>query len=79
MLRLGVIMYADGLIEISGAFSRLLDARASNSVKTESTSIQIPQFHRTSALRFRALLTKGVDVRTDVGRRRLSLAPLFMR
>jgi hypothetical protein len=38
MLRLHVIMYSDGLVEIGGAFGGLLDVRASNSVKTESTS-----------------------------------------
>jgi hypothetical protein len=38
MMRLGVIVYADGLIEITGAFGRLLEAKPSNSVKTESTS-----------------------------------------
>jgi site-specific DNA recombinase len=38
MLRLGVIMYADGLVEISGAFGGLLDVKSSNSVKTKSTS-----------------------------------------
>jgi site-specific DNA recombinase len=38
MLRLNIIMYADGLIEIAGAFTGLLEANPSNSVKTESTS-----------------------------------------
>jgi hypothetical protein len=38
MLRLNAIMYRDGLVEITGAFTRLLDAISSNSVKTESTS-----------------------------------------
>jgi site-specific DNA recombinase len=38
MLRLNAIMYADGRIEIVGAFAGLLDARTSNSVETESTS-----------------------------------------
>ena len=38
MLRLNVIMYADGLVEIAGAFTGLLEANRSNSVKTESTS-----------------------------------------
>jgi hypothetical protein len=38
MLRLNAIMYRDGRVEITGAFTRLLDAISSNSVKTESTS-----------------------------------------
>jgi site-specific DNA recombinase len=38
MLRLNAIMYADGRVAIVGAFAGLLDARSSNSVKTESTS-----------------------------------------
>ena len=38
MLRLNVIMYRDGRVEITGAFMGLLDAMSSNSVKTESTS-----------------------------------------
>ena len=38
MLRLNAIMYRDGRVEITGAFTGLLDAMSSNSVKTESTS-----------------------------------------
>ncbi|MDP9475500.1 MAG: zinc ribbon domain-containing protein, partial [Actinomycetota bacterium] len=38
MLRLNVIMYAEGLVEISGVFGGLVDMKSSNSVKTESTS-----------------------------------------
>ena len=38
MLRLNAIMYRDGRVEITGAFTGLLDAMSSYSVKTESTS-----------------------------------------
>ncbi len=38
MLRLNAIIYADGRIEIVGAFAGLLDANLPNSVKSESTS-----------------------------------------
>jgi hypothetical protein len=38
MMRLNVVMYADGLAEVTGAFAGLLDTRRVVSVKTESTS-----------------------------------------
>src|SRR5215216_5446334 len=38
MLRLNAIMYADGVVEIAGTFTGLLDVKPSNSVKTGSTS-----------------------------------------
>jgi hypothetical protein len=38
MMRLNVVMYADGLAEVTGAFGGLLDSLGMISVKTESTS-----------------------------------------
>jgi hypothetical protein len=38
MMRLNVVMYADGLVEVTGAFGGLLDTSGVVSVKTESTS-----------------------------------------
>jgi flagellar motility protein MotE (MotC chaperone) len=38
MMRLNVVMYADGLVEVTGAFGGLLDTSGAVSVKTESTS-----------------------------------------
>jgi site-specific DNA recombinase len=38
MLRLGVLMYRDGSVEITGAFAGLLDTRRAFSAKSESTS-----------------------------------------
>jgi hypothetical protein len=38
MMRLSVIMYADGLVEVAGAFGGLLDVKPLNSVETESTA-----------------------------------------
>ena len=38
MMRINALMYADGLVEITGAFGGLLEVGSSNSVKTESTS-----------------------------------------
>ena len=38
MMRLNVVMYADGLVEVTGAFGGLLDVSGVVSVKTESTS-----------------------------------------
>jgi predicted nuclease with TOPRIM domain len=38
MMRLNVVMYADGLMEVTGAFGGLLDTSGVVSVKSESTS-----------------------------------------
>jgi hypothetical protein len=38
MMRLNVVLYADGLAEVTGAFGGLLDSSGMISVKTESTS-----------------------------------------
>ena len=38
MMRINALMYADGLVEITGAFGGLLEVGSSHSVKTESTS-----------------------------------------
>ena len=59
MLRLKVLLHADGSTEITGMFGGLVEAPGSSSVKTEGSSIQILSFHRILELRFRALLTEG--------------------
>jgi site-specific DNA recombinase len=38
MMRLNVVMYADGLVEVTGAFGGLLDTQEAVSVETKSTS-----------------------------------------
>jgi hypothetical protein len=68
MLQPRVVVSADGPLEITDVFGRPLEACALRSVKTEGVSLQIPQFHRTPELGFRALLTEGATWRVEVSR-----------
>ena len=59
MLRLRVVVSADGPMEITGAFGGPLEACTARSARPGGMWLQIPEFNRTTELRFRALLTES--------------------
>ena len=71
MLRLRIVVSADGPMEITGVFGGPFEACTARSVRPGGMWSQIPEIHRTAELRFRTLLTEGTW-RVEVGRSKRS-------
>ena len=68
MLRLRIVVSADGPMEITGVFGGPLEACTARSVRPGGMWLQIPEVDRTLALGFRGVLTEGARGQVELVR-----------